>query len=141
MGKSKLLFITHEMSPFLELTKIAEITRQLPQAMQEKGLYNKGVALVNQQKLKESIDAWKNALKLDNTDADARENLQKALMQLKQQQQQQAQQQKSANFKWAQSAAPVAKAPIKSFTEIQAEEQAKLQKVGYAEKAHSNPLY
>jgi len=37
MGKSKLLFITHEMSPFLELTKISEITRQLPQAMQEKG--------------------------------------------------------------------------------------------------------
>jgi len=37
MGKSKLLFITHEMSPFLELTKIAEITRQLPQAMQDKG--------------------------------------------------------------------------------------------------------
>ncbi|MGN6180715.1 MAG: glycogen/starch synthase [Mucilaginibacter sp.] len=37
MGKSKLLFVTHEMSPFLELTKISEITRQLPQAMQEKG--------------------------------------------------------------------------------------------------------
>jgi len=37
MSKLKLLFITHEMSPFLELTKIAEITRQLPQAMQEKG--------------------------------------------------------------------------------------------------------
>jgi starch synthase len=37
MAKSKLLFITHEMSPFLELTKIAEITRQLPQAMQDKG--------------------------------------------------------------------------------------------------------
>jgi starch synthase len=37
MGKSKLLFVTHEMSPFLELTKIAEITRQLPQAMQDKG--------------------------------------------------------------------------------------------------------
>ena len=37
MGKSKLLFITHEMSPFLDLTKISEITRQLPQAMQEKG--------------------------------------------------------------------------------------------------------
>lgn len=32
-----MLFITHEMSPFLELTKISEITRQLPQAMQEKG--------------------------------------------------------------------------------------------------------
>ncbi len=38
MGKTKLLFITHEMSPFLELTKISEITRQLPQAMQDKGL-------------------------------------------------------------------------------------------------------
>src|ERR1700740_3834030 len=37
MGKSKLLFITHEMSPFLELSKISEITRQLPQAMQKKG--------------------------------------------------------------------------------------------------------
>ncbi len=37
MAKTKLLFITHEMSPFLELTKIAEITRQLPQAMQDKG--------------------------------------------------------------------------------------------------------
>ncbi|MBD3747945.1 MAG: glycogen/starch synthase [Sphingobacteriales bacterium] len=37
MAKTKLLFITHEMSPFLELTKISKITRTLPQAMQEKG--------------------------------------------------------------------------------------------------------
>ncbi|MNK00010.1 Glycogen synthase [compost metagenome] len=37
MAKTKLLIITHEMSPFLEVTKISEITRQLPQAMQEKG--------------------------------------------------------------------------------------------------------
>lgn len=37
MSKLKLLFITQEMSPFLELSKISEITRQLPQAMQEKG--------------------------------------------------------------------------------------------------------
>ena len=37
MAKTKLLFITHEMTPFLELSKISEITRQLPQAMQEKG--------------------------------------------------------------------------------------------------------
>jgi starch synthase len=37
MGKTKLLFITHEMSPFLELTNISKITRQLPQAMQDKG--------------------------------------------------------------------------------------------------------
>lgn len=38
MAKTKILFITHEMSPFLELTKISEITRHLPQAMQDKGL-------------------------------------------------------------------------------------------------------
>ena len=37
MAKTKLLIVTHEMSPFLELTNISEITRQLPQAMQEKG--------------------------------------------------------------------------------------------------------
>jgi Ca-activated chloride channel family protein len=55
----------------------------------EKGLYNKGVALAKQKKLPESIDAWKNALKLDATDEDARENLQKALMEQKQQQSQQ----------------------------------------------------
>jgi Ca-activated chloride channel family protein len=60
--------------------------------MQEKGLYNKGVAMVKQKKLQESIDAWKSALKLDASDSDARENLEKALMQQKQQQQQQNQQ-------------------------------------------------
>ncbi len=37
MAKTKLLIVTHEMSPFLELTRISEITRNLPQAMQEKG--------------------------------------------------------------------------------------------------------
>lgn len=37
MARTKILFVTHEMSPFLELSKISEITRQLPQAMQERG--------------------------------------------------------------------------------------------------------
>ncbi len=37
MAKTKLLIVTHEMAPFLELSKISEITRQLPQAMQDKG--------------------------------------------------------------------------------------------------------
>ncbi|HEY4335089.1 MAG TPA: VWA domain-containing protein [Puia sp.] len=58
-------------------------------AMQEKGYYNKGVSMIKQKKLQESIDAWKQALKLDANDADARENLEKALIQMKQQQQQQ----------------------------------------------------
>lgn len=67
----------------------ASVEHTTDKAMQEKGLYNKGVALVKQQKLQESIDAWKNALKLDAGDEDARENLQKALQQMKQQQQSQ----------------------------------------------------
>ena len=63
-------------------------------AMKEKGYYNKGVAMIRQKKLQESIDAWKNALKLDANDLEARENLEKALKEQKQQQQQQQQNQK-----------------------------------------------
>jgi Ca-activated chloride channel family protein len=72
----------------------ASVEHTTDKAMQEKGLYNKGVALVKQQKLQESIDAWKNALKLDASDEDARENLQKALQQLRQQQQSQQEKEK-----------------------------------------------
>ena len=64
-------------------------------SMEEKGLYNKGVALARQKKLQGSIDAWEAALKLDAADSDARENLEKALMEQKRQQQQQNQQKKN----------------------------------------------
>jgi len=62
--------------------------------VQEKAYYNKGVAYSKGKKLQESIDAWKASLKLDPNDNDARENLQKALLELKKQQQQQQQQNK-----------------------------------------------
>lgn len=68
-------------------------------SMEEKGLYNKGVALAKQKKLQESIDAWKAALKLDAADSEARENLEKALMEQKKQQQQQNQQKKNQDQK------------------------------------------
>ena len=68
-------------------------------SMTEKGLYNKGVALAKQKKLQESIDAWKSALKLDAADSAARENLEKALAELKKQQQQQQQQQQKKDQK------------------------------------------
>lgn len=61
-------------------------------AVKEKALYNKGVALSKQQKLQESIDAWKESLKLDPNDTEARENLQKALKELKKQQEQKSKQ-------------------------------------------------
>jgi tetratricopeptide (TPR) repeat protein len=51
--------------------------------------YNKGVALTRQSKLEESISAYKDALRLVPTDEEARQNLQKALNELKKKQQQQ----------------------------------------------------
>jgi Ca-activated chloride channel homolog len=56
--------------------------------------YNKGVALVHQKKLDESIDAWKNALRLNPTDSAARDNLVKALLEKKKQDQQKQQDKK-----------------------------------------------
>ncbi len=50
--------------------------------------YNKGVSLSQQKKLLESIDAYKETLRLIPDDNDARENLQKALNELKKQQDQ-----------------------------------------------------
>ncbi len=49
--------------------------------------YNKGVVLQNAKKLQECVEAYKNALKLAPDNDDARQNLQKALVQLRQQQQ------------------------------------------------------
>ena len=75
--------------------------------------YNKGVVLSSQKKLEESIEAYKNALRYDPNDTDARENLQKALLELKKktpppkkedkkkQQQNKKQQQKQMNQKEA----------------------------------------
>lgn len=51
--------------------------------------YNKGVVLQQGQKLPECIEAYKQALILDPSNEDARQNLQKALQQLQQQQQKQ----------------------------------------------------
>lgn len=52
-----------------------------------KAFYNKGVVLQNNKKLPECIDAYKQALKLNPNDEDARQNLQRALQQQKQQEQ------------------------------------------------------
>jgi len=57
--------------------------------------YNKGVTFTNEKKLQESIDAYKEALRLNPTDTLARENLQRALNELKKQQQEQPKNQKN----------------------------------------------
>jgi Ca-activated chloride channel family protein len=51
-----------------------------------KAYYNKGVILSGQKRLEESIEAYKNALRQNPADKEARENLQKALLELKQKQ-------------------------------------------------------
>ena len=48
-----------------------------------KAYYNKGVVLSNQKRLEESIEEYKNALRQVPNDKEARENLQKALLELK----------------------------------------------------------
>ncbi len=48
-----------------------------------KSYYNKGAILSIQKKLEESIEEYKKALRLDPNDTQARENLQKALLELK----------------------------------------------------------
>jgi Ca-activated chloride channel family protein len=50
-----------------------------------RALYNKGVTLSSQKKLEESIQAYKQTLRLNSTDEQARQNLQKALNELKKQ--------------------------------------------------------
>jgi tetratricopeptide (TPR) repeat protein len=72
--------------------------------LKSKAYYNKGAILSAQKKLEESIEAYKNALRQNPDDKEARENLQKALLELKKKdppkkddkkkQQQQKQQQK-----------------------------------------------
>lgn len=52
-------------------------------SIRPKATYNQGVLLTQQKKLEESIEAYKETLRLDPNDKEARENLQKALLELK----------------------------------------------------------
>ena len=67
--------------------EVASVTTDA--SLKAKSFYNKGVAEAQQQKLSEAIESFKQALKLTPEDDEARENLQKAINDLKKQQQQQ----------------------------------------------------
>jgi Ca-activated chloride channel family protein len=58
-------------------------TKTKETALRSNSYYNKGVVLGKQQKLEESIEAYKNALRQNPDNSEARENLQKALQELK----------------------------------------------------------
>lgn len=66
------------------IKKLDELTVSSKEtAEKSKAYYNKGAILSNQKKLEESIEAYKNALRQNPDDKEARENLQKALLELK----------------------------------------------------------
>lgn len=68
-------------------------TNSKDEMAKSKSFYNKGVALSSQKKLPESIDAYKESLRLNAADEEARQNLQRALNELKKQSQQNQQKQ------------------------------------------------
>ncbi len=108
-------------------------------ANQVKAYYNKGVALQNNNKIPECIEAYKQALRIDPKDDDARQNLQKALKQQKQQQQQQDKKQDQDKDKDEQNEKPKPK-PSK-LTQKEAEEKLKAlmqQEKNLQDKLHKN---
>jgi Ca-activated chloride channel homolog len=63
---------------------LAELTVQENKTdLRSKATYNQGVMLTQQKKLEESIESYKETLRLNPDDQEARENLQKALLELK----------------------------------------------------------
>lgn len=67
--------------------QFTEITRTATdKETKSKAFYNKGVILSSQKNLEESIEAYKNTLRNNPADNEARENLQKALLELKKKQ-------------------------------------------------------
>jgi tetratricopeptide (TPR) repeat protein len=64
-----------------ELDEVAAATNETD--LKGKSFYNKGVVLSAQKRLEESIEAYKSALRQNPNDNEARENLQKALIELK----------------------------------------------------------
>lgn len=75
----------YRMSKFDEAIKTFDksIGNSAKADLKQKAFYNKGVSLSRQNKLEESIEAYKNAVKMNPADSDARVNLQKALLELK----------------------------------------------------------
>jgi len=69
-------------------------TASTTKSVKATSFYNQGVIYSKQKELDKSIEAYKAALRNDPTDKQARENLQKALLEKKKQQQEQQNQQK-----------------------------------------------
>lgn len=71
--------------------------RNVPKNLEASAFYNLGNSMMKQQKYAEAFNAYKNCLKINPNDEDARYNLEYARQKLMMQQQQQQQQQKQDN--------------------------------------------
>lgn len=89
--------------------------------------YNAGVGYTKQKDLPNSIEAYKAALRINPADKEARENLQKALQELKQQQQQQNNQNKGGGGGMSQNQADQ---KLKELEEKEKEAQRRMQNAG-----------
>lgn len=90
--------------------------------------YNEGVIYSAQKELEKSIEAYKEALRNNPTDVQARENLQKALLELKKQQQEKQSQQ--AQQKPTKMSAKEAQRQLEQLQKKEEELQQRLQKRG-----------
>ena len=99
-------------------------------SFRSKNYYNKGVVYSRQKKIEESIEEYKSALRLNPDDQEARENLQKALLELKknQQQNQQNQNQKKQQQSQSKLNQKQAEQKLKQLEQKQKETQEKVQK-------------
>lgn len=70
---------TDDANKLLNELNVSEIQNEF----RSKATYNQGVILTRQKKLEESIELYKETLRLNPADQEARENLQKALLELK----------------------------------------------------------
>ena len=89
--------------------------------------YNKGVTLTNEKKLQESIDAYKEALRLNPTDTLARENLQRALNEQKKQQQDQQKNQKNKEQQKQQQKSKLTKQQVQQLLQALEQQEKNLQ--------------
>ncbi|WP_300598795.1 tetratricopeptide repeat protein [Niabella sp.] len=85
MNKGNALYRLKKQEDALKTYEQVATSGQTSNELRSGAYYNTGVVYSNQNKLEESIEAYKNALRFNSNDLKARENLQKALLERKKQ--------------------------------------------------------
>lgn len=106
----------------------AVIAASTDSSIKSKAYYNKGLSLIAQQKLTEAIESFKQSLLLSPTDNDTRENLQKAMNDLRQQQQKQSSQQQPQNKKQQPKENKLTQQKAEQYLQQLSDEEKRLQK-------------